>query len=79
MITPIPGEPDPEIDEEGTIPLAVTPFYQDWFATMQVRVVTVQIFVKWENFARRPNLQAFPGRVLPITRTTYGLRWTLWN
>ena len=79
MITPIPGEPDPEVDEEGTIPLAVTPFYQDWFATMQVRVVTVQIFVKWENFARRPNLQAFPGRVLPITRTTYGLRWTLWN
>jgi hypothetical protein len=42
-------------------------------------VVTVRVFVAWENFTIRRNLQDFPDRVLPITRASYGIRWDLWN
>lgn len=59
--------------------LASVPFYQSWYLHLQVRVVTVRVFVNWENFAIRRNLQDFPDRVLPITRASYGIRWNLWN
>jgi hypothetical protein len=61
------------------VPLESVPFYQNWYARMQVRIVTVQIFIAWDNFSRRPELQHYPGRVLPITRTMYGIRWTMFN
>lgn len=69
-------------DEEtgGARPeLAQVPFYQNWYGSIQLRIVTVRIFVGWENFTIRRNLQDFPGRVLPRTRAMYGLRWTMWN
>jgi len=75
MTVHIPGEED----EEGLRPLEIVPFYQNWYGRIQIRIVTVQIFIGWDNFIRRRNLQNFPGRVLPITRTWYGLRWTMWN
>lgn len=71
-----------ETDDEGNAvgpELASVPFYQNWYLRMQIRIVSVQIFVGWENFAVRRNLQGFPDRLLPITRAIYGLRWTLWN
>jgi hypothetical protein len=68
-----------EEDEEGLQQLETVPFYQNWYGRIQIRIVTVQIFIVWENFIRRRNLQNFPGRVLPITRTSYGLRWTMRN
>ena len=68
-----------EEDEEGLRSLEMVPFYQNWYGRIQIRIVTVQIFIGWDNFIRRRNLQSFPGRVLPITRTWYGLRWTMWN
>lgn len=64
---------------EDGIELASVPFFQDWYAQIQLRILTVKIFVGWENFARRPALQSYPGRLLPITRAVYGIRWTLWN
>jgi TonB-dependent Receptor Plug Domain len=68
-----------EEDEDGNRPLQTVPFYQSWYGRIQVRVVTMQIFIGWENFTIRRNLQSFPGRLLPITRSFYGIRWTLWN
>ncbi len=71
-----------EVDEEGNAmspELATVPFYQNWYVRMQIRIVSVRIFIGWENFAVRRNLQNFPDRLLPITRAVYGLRWTLWN
>lgn len=65
--------------QAGDAVLATVPFYQSWYLHLQVRVVTVRAFIDWENFSLRPNLQDFPGRVLPITRTSYGIRWNLWN
>jgi hypothetical protein len=70
----------PLLDGEGDqAPLVRVPFYQSWNAHIQVRVQTVRIFIRLENaFVRRAN-QDFPGRILPATRSMYGVRWTLWN
>jgi len=68
-------------DETGDTSLQYTtvPFFQSWYARIQIRIVSMHIFITWENFSRRGNLQDFPDRVLPITRSSYGIRWTLWN
>ena len=58
---------------------ARVPFYQSWYGRVQVRIVGVRIFIGWENFTIRRNLQTYPDRVLPITRAFYGLRWTMWS
>ncbi len=73
---------DETVDEETgeTVrELLTVPFYQSWYGRIQVRVVTVRVFISWENAAVRRNLQDVPGRVLPRTRASYGIRWTLWN
>ena len=59
--------------------LETVPFYQLWYARIQARILTVRLFLGWENFALRRNLQTFPGRVLPGTRTFFGLRWDMWS
>lgn len=68
-------------DETGETSFDYTtvPFFQSWYARIQIRIVSMRIFIGWENFARRSNLQDFPDRVLPVTRSFYGIRWTLWN
>jgi len=67
------GEGEPEIE------LATVPFYQNWYFRMEARIVTFRLFIVWENVTRRPNLQDLPGRLLPVTRAVYGIRWTMWN
>lgn len=70
------------VDEETgetEIVFGRVPFYQSWYGTIQIRVVTVRIFIGWENFTVRRNLQDLPGRILPRTRAVYGIRWTLLN
>lgn len=64
--------------EEGVQPVPV-PFFQSWSARLQIRVVTVRIFLVWENVTLRPENRDIPERNLPQTRALYGLRWTLWN
>jgi hypothetical protein len=59
--------------------LALVPFYQSWYGRIQARILTVRLFVGWENFTIRRNLQTYPGRLLPITRSFFGLQWDLWN
>jgi hypothetical protein len=59
--------------------LATVPFFQSWYGRIQARIVTVRLFFSWENLSVRRNLQDFPGRLLPITRSFFGLRWDLWN
>jgi hypothetical protein len=55
------------------------PFRQSWFARVQVRVISVRLFLDWENVTVREANQDFPGRILPSMRVSYGIRWTLWN
>jgi hypothetical protein len=59
--------------------LARVPFSQSWYTDVQVRILTVHLFIRWENFTLRQNLQDYPGRVLPYTRAVYGVKWIMWN
>ena len=69
---------DPEADPLDQTLLTV-PWYQSWYGRLQVRVVTVHVFIMWENFTVRQENQDYPGRLLPATRALYGVRWSLWN
>jgi hypothetical protein len=79
MAVPFPEEV--EVGDAGDIRQVPTmvPFYQSWFVRLQIRIVTVRAFFTWENFTLRQRNQDFPGRILPATRSQYGVRWTLWN
>ena len=63
----------------GDLVYGAVPFYQSWYGRLQLRIVTVRIFLGWDNFTIRRDLQDFPDRLLPITRAFYGIRWTMWN
>jgi len=67
------------VDGAGGGGIATVPFYQSWYGRIQARILTVRLFFGWENFTIRRNLQNFPGRVLPVTRSFFGLHWELWN
>ena len=74
------GDPEPDPDGEPTgPPLLRVPFYQDWFTVIQVRIVTLNIFIRWENVAGKDDNFDFPGRQQPRFRTLYGVRWTMNN
>lgn len=71
---------DSGLGEEGEPPiLERVPFYQSWNAFIEARIVSVHILIRWDNFTIRQNNQDFPGRIQPPTRSTYGIRWTMWN
>jgi hypothetical protein len=59
--------------------LARVPFYQNWYARVQARILTVRLFLGWENWALRRNLQSYPDRLLPPMRSFFGLRWDMWS
>ena len=59
--------------------LARVPFYQSWYGRLQIRVLTVRLWLGIDNFTLRRDLRSYPERPLPITRTTYAIRWDLWN
>lgn len=69
---------DPDSEDHAGIP-SVVPFYQDWYFRLQLRVLNLNIFATVENVTFRRNNQDVPGRLLPITRGFYGVRWTFWN
>ena len=71
MLLPL---PDPVTGSAARVP-----FYQSWNAHLQIRVVTVRIFIRWDNLFIRTNNQDLPDRILPRTRAMYGVRWTLTN
>ena len=55
------------------------PMYQDWFMQIQVRIVTVNVFVRWDNIMRKRDNLDFPNHNQPRSRTMYGIRWTMNN
>jgi hypothetical protein len=72
MLVPVAGASEEPFFERA-------PFFQSWNADVQVRILTVHLFIRWDNFTLRDNLQDFPGRRLPVTRAAYGVKWILWN
>lgn len=69
---------DPASGDSVGVP-SVVPFYQDWYFRLQLRVLNLNIFATVDNLTFRRNNQDVPGRLLPITRGFYGVRWTFWN
>lgn len=66
-----------DMSEAGSV--VQVPFYQSWYAQIQVRVVTVRFWLGMDNVTFRRNLQMYPDRILPFGRSFFALRWDLWN
>jgi hypothetical protein len=79
MAVPFPLDIEWAEEEEPRMVPSMVPFYQSWYIRLQIRIVTVRAFFMWENFTVRDQNQDYPGRILPATRSLYGVRWTLWN
>ncbi len=48
-------------------------------AYLQIRVVTVRAFIRYEHLNDPREIFEFPDRVLPGIRLVYGVKWELWN
>ena len=72
------GEEIPAGEDVGPAFLTV-PFHQSWYFRLQIRILTVQVFILTENLTAERELQDFPERFLPGGRSLYGIKWTLWN
>jgi hypothetical protein len=59
--------------------LTTVPEYKEWYVMLQVRIVSVRIFVRFENLGTKRDNFDFPGRIQPATRSMYGIRWVLLN
>jgi hypothetical protein len=59
--------------------LIEVPRSEEWYVHIQVRVVTLNFFIRWENVRRKADNFDFPDRLQPQTRTMYGVRWTMNN
>ncbi|MFW6201899.1 MAG: hypothetical protein ACOC8B_04930, partial [Gemmatimonadota bacterium] len=46
---------------------------------LQIRVLTVRAFARWENFFHRTDVLDAPGRPFPGQRFIYGVKWEFWN
>ncbi len=66
-------------DDEPELVPDIVPFYQNWYFRLQMRFLTLNIFATVENLTLRRHNQDVPGRLLPGTRSFYGVRWTFWN
>ena len=65
---------------DPTIPdLIVVPRSEEWYINIQVRIVTLNLFIRWENLKRKADNVDFPDRQQPQTRTLYGVRWVMSN
>lgn len=75
------ADPDPPVEGESSLVPSITsvPFFQSWYARLEIRIVSLRVFVEWENLTLRDANQDFVDRVLPRTRAMYGVRWTLRN
>ena len=65
---------------DPTVPnLVVVPLLEDWYTYVQVRIVTLNLFIRWENIRGKSDNIDFPDRQQPRYRALYGVRWTMNN
>ena len=64
-------------DADGTLALVPARTAYDFY--LQVRIVDVRAFVRWENILNNVHRQYLPGRYMPGQRVFYGVKWELWN
>ena len=58
---------------------ALVPSHTAFDFYLQVRVLDVRAFVRWENLLHNLEMQDLPGRNYPGQRVLYGIKWQLWN
>ena len=75
----VPLATEAEGGEVGELVPSTVPFYQNWYFRLQMRFLSLNIFATIDNLTVRANNQDVPGRLLPGTRSLYGVRWTFWN
>ena len=69
-----------QADGDPTVPdLVEVPLSEEWYFNLQVRIVTLNLFIRWENVRRKSDNIDFPNRTQPQIRTLYGVRWTMNN
>ena len=69
-----------EVGGDPTVPdLVMVPLSEEWYTHIQVRIVTVNIFIRWENMRGKSDNIDFPNRTQPRIRTLYGIRWVMNN
>lgn len=71
--------PISSVEGDPTSEPARAPFFEYWFAFVQVRIVTVNLFIRWENLTGKKDNFDFPDRLQPRFRTLYGVRWAMKN
>ena len=65
---------------DPTVPdLLVMPLSEEWYTHIQVRIVTLSFFIRWENMRGKSDNIDFPDRQQPRIRTLYGVRWVMNN
>jgi hypothetical protein len=65
---------------DPTVPdLVVVPVSEEWYTHIQVRIVTLNLFIRWENVRAKNDNVDFPDRKQPQFRTLYGVRWVMNN
>lgn len=69
----------PLVDPQHPERLLEAPPFENWSMYLQIRVVTVRIFVVWENFTNRLDQRDFARRGFPGQHALYGVRWAMWN
>ena len=63
---------------DPTVPaLIVVPRSEEWYFHIQVRIVTLNLFIRWENMLGKSDNLDFPNREQPRIRTLYGVRWVM--
>ncbi|NIQ52520.1 MAG: hypothetical protein GWN71_03425, partial [Gammaproteobacteria bacterium] len=58
---------------------AEVPAFTSFDAYLQIRVLSVRAFVRWDNLRLSPGIQDFPERAFPRQRVFYGVKWEFWN
>ena len=65
---------------DPTVPdLVVVALSEEWYTHIQVRIVTLNLFIRWENIRGKSDNVDFPDRQQPRFRTIYGIRWVMNN
>ena len=65
---------------DPTVPdLIVVRRSEEWYIHVQVRIVTLNLFIRAENVRGKSDNIDFPDRTQPRFRTLYGVRWVMNN
>jgi hypothetical protein len=62
----------------GTGAYSQVPAYTTADAYLQIRVIDVRAFIRWEDILGN-DLEELPGRIVRGPRIFYGVKWDLWN